>query len=107
MAQRYLFRGVDILHLVEDRKRKLKDAFSRLPHVAVEELTLETSLANDYRLDVPVLDETKKHATPRETQVDVSRDPRRFISNRSRPFYVPGTEINIFIPFDGDREFLT
>ena len=102
MAQRLLFQGVDIFHLLEDRKRKLKDAFGRLPPLPEDELTLETSLANDYRLDVPVLDETKKYAKTRETQVDVSRDPRRFISDRSRPFNVPGTQISIFIPFDGD-----
>jgi hypothetical protein len=102
MGQRYLFRGVDILHLMEDRKRKLKNAFSLLPHVPADELTLEINLANEFRLDVPVLDETKKYAKTREIQMDVSQDRRRFFSDRSRPFYVPGTEISIFIPFEGD-----
>jgi hypothetical protein len=102
MAQRHLFHGVDIFHLIEDRKRKLKDAFGLLPQIPEDELTLETDFANEYRLDVPVLDEAKKYAKTRETQVDVSCDPRRFISNRSRPFYVAGTEISIFVPFAGD-----
>src|SRR5713226_4489837 len=102
MAQRYLFRGVSILDLIEDRKRKLKAAFSHLPQVPADELSLEIKLANDYRLDVPVLDETKKYAKTREIQMDVSQDRNRFFSDRSRPFFVPGTEISIFIPFEGD-----
>jgi len=102
MAQRYLFRGVSILDLIEDRKGKLKAEFSHLLQVPSDELTLETTLANDFRLDVPVLDETKKYAKTREIQMDVSQDPRRFFSDRSRPFYVPGTEISIFVPFEGD-----
>src|ERR1700674_2169318 len=62
MAQRYLFRGVSILDLIEDRKHKLKAAFSHLPQVPADELSLEIKLANDFRLDVPVLDESKKYA---------------------------------------------
>ncbi len=87
---------------MEDRKRKLKDAFSRLPNIPADELKLEISLANDYRLDVPVLDEAKKYAKTRETQVDARRLPNRIFADRSRPHYVPGTEISIFVPFDGD-----
>jgi len=55
-----------------------------------DDLALEVSLANDYRLDVPVLDDSKKYAKTREAEVDVSRDHRRFITDRSRPFYVAG-----------------
>jgi hypothetical protein len=102
VAQRYLFRGVSILDLIEERKRKLKAEFSHLPQVPSDELTLETTLANDFRLDVPVLDETKKYAKTREIQMDISQDRRRFFSDRSRPFYVSGTEISIFVPFEGD-----
>jgi hypothetical protein len=38
-----------------------------------------------------------------ETQVDVSGDPRRHFSrDRSGPFYIPGTEVVVRIPFVGD-----
>ena len=38
----------------------------------------------------------------KETQVDVSRDPRRMIFDRSEPFFVKGTDIAFFVPFEGD-----
>jgi TIR domain-containing protein len=102
VAQRHLFNGVDIFRLMEDRKNKLKIAFASVSNAQIDDLTMEINLANDYRLDVPILDETKKYAKTREAQVDVSRAPRRFITDRSRPFHVAGTEINIFVPFEGD-----
>jgi len=43
---------------------------------------------------------------PTECQVDVSGDPRRFIRDTSRPFYIAGHEISIEIPFTGDHNLL-
>ena len=57
---------------------------------------------NKYRIDVPVLDRDGIAVDQRETEVDVSRDPLRFISDRSQPVYVSGTEIEITVPFTGD-----
>ena len=57
---------------------------------------------NKYRIDVPVLDRDGIVVDQRETKVDVSRDPLRFISDRSQPVYVSGTEIEITVPFTGD-----
>lgn len=79
MAPRYLFQGVDIFNLIEGKKRNLRDAFNRLPNIPADELKLEISLANDYRLDVPALDEAKKYAKTRETQVDARRLPNRIL----------------------------
>ncbi|SRR5260221_6539893 len=90
MAERHLFNGVDIFSLMEDRKRRLKATLASISKAQTDDLALEVSLANDYRLDVPVLDDSKKYAKTREAEVDVSRDHRRFITDRSRPFYVAG-----------------
>ena len=57
-----------------------------------------------YRFDVPVLHEDRIVVGQKETPVDVSQDPRRAIRNRSRPFYIPGTTVEITIPFTGDKE---
>ena len=39
-----------------------------------------------------------------ETQVDVSRDPRRFfLPGQSGPFYISGTRVDIDIPFTGEE----
>jgi hypothetical protein len=59
-------------------------------------------LIEQFSINVPVLDEEKKYALTKETQVDVSRDPRRFIRDRSQPFYIAGTEVRVVIPFQGD-----
>ena len=48
--------------------------------------------------------ESDIQASQEETQVDVSHDPRRFIFDRSRPFYLPGTTVSFHVPFDGDSE---
>lgn len=58
-----------------------------------------------YRLDVPTLNRGSATADQRETQIDVSLDRRRYITDRSRPFNVTGTLIEVEVPFVGDREF--
>lgn len=55
-----------------------------------------------YRIDAPVLDREGIVVAQRETQIDVSQDPLRAISDRSQPVYIPGTEIEITVPFTGD-----
>lgn len=40
----------------------------------------------------------------REKQIDVSRDPMRMIMDRSLPFYVTGSEIEVEVPFSGEAE---
>ncbi len=57
-----------------------------------------------YRIDVPTLQEDQIVADQREAQIDVSHDQRRWIDDRSRPFYVAGTEVEITVPFDGDSD---
>jgi len=51
-----------------------------------------------------VLREEAMTMTQNETQVDVSDDPMRlFSSGHSGPFYVPGTRVDIDIPFTGEE----
>ena len=60
-----------------------------------------------YRIDIPVLDREEITVGQREAQIDVSGDPLRFISDRSQPVYVSGTEIEIIVPFTGDSQAFT
>lgn len=39
-----------------------------------------------------------------EAKVDVSRDQLRAISDRSEPFYIDGTRVTFFVPYQGDSE---
>lgn len=55
-------------------------------------------------MEVPSLSD-EHFVETHETKVDVGRDPMRFILDPSRPFYVPGTQIVIAIPFQGEPAF--
>jgi hypothetical protein len=87
---------------MEQMQRQLRHAFKQLPQSALDDDHLPERLSNEYGLNVPVLDETKKHATTQEVDIDVSQDRLRLIWDRSKPFYVRGTEITIHVPFEGD-----
>jgi hypothetical protein len=74
----------------------------RLLNTSVDDLALYFS--EKYKIDVPVLDEENLVVDQREKQIDVSRDPNRYITDRSRPFYITGSEIEVEIPFTGEAE---
>lgn len=57
-----------------------------------------------YKLDVPKLRQSEWSAIESEVQIDVSSDPSRWITDRGRPFHVPGQRFEIEVPFDGDAE---
>lgn len=52
---------------------------------------------------VPILNEEGIIADQKETKIDISQDPMRFIRDRSRPYYISGTCVEIEIPFSGDE----
>ena len=70
-------------------------------NVNITELT--ESLLSKYSLATPVLIEDKITVDKKEIDVDISQDHNRFIRDRSRPFYIKGTEIKSFIPYKGDE----
>jgi hypothetical protein len=100
----HLFSGGDIFSLAEHCKRELKNAFQKVSNSEIDSdpVAVAARLIEDFSLDVPTLEEDKKYATTKEVKVDVSKDVRRMIHDRSRPFYIAGTEIRIIVPFQGD-----
>jgi TIR domain-containing protein len=102
MPRHYLFSESQIFDVMSERQHKLRDAFKYLDASALADANLSERLAAEYGLEIPLLDEDNKYATTREADIDVSRDHRRFISDRSRPFLIRGTEITIHVPFSGD-----
>jgi|SRR6516162_2646814 hypothetical protein len=99
-----LFNRVDIFTVTEHQKQELKNAFQSVTNAELDadSVAVAARLIEQFSINVPVLDEDKKYALTKETQVDVSHDPRRLVRDRSRPFYIAGTEIRIIIPFHGD-----
>lgn len=99
-----LFHKVDIFNVIEHQKQGLKEAFQKVTtaELDADPVAVTARLLEQFGINVPVLEEDKKYAETEETQVDVSHDPTRRILNRSRPFYIAGTEITVIVPFRGD-----
>ena len=103
----YLFHGADWFRVEEHKKRSLQseiDAMdgNRLLNTSVDDLC--DYFEDKFRINVPVLHEDRIVVSQEETKIDVSQDPMRFIRNRSQPFYIPGTLVEVTVPFSGDSE---
>ncbi len=59
--------------------------------------------ADKYTLDIPIIYPDEITVSQRETKIDVSQDHGRYIRDRSRPFYLNGTSIDVELPFTGDK----
>jgi hypothetical protein len=105
----YLFSNVDWFSVQEYKNKSLSDEIAkfdgnRLLNTSIDDLC--DYFEKKYRLDVPILLDNQIVADQNETQIDVSRDPMRFIRDPSQPFYVAGTKVEITVPFEGDAEAL-
>ena len=103
----YLFSKYDWFSVQENQKRHLTAEISqmdgnRLLNTSPDDLC--DYFEEKYRVNVPVLREDEITADQNEKQIDVSGDRLRVIRDRSRPFYISGTEIIITIPYEGDTE---
>ena len=75
---------------------------NRLLNTSVEDLIKYFEAA--FQIEIPTLLADEIVVDQRETQIDVSRDHNRMIFDRSRPFHIAGTEIEVEIPFAGEAE---
>lgn len=104
----YLFSEFNIHSLLEkQRKAVLAEVTSidgnRLLNTSVDDLC--DYFVKKYQFHLPILLEDKIVADQQETQIDVSNDRNRHILDRSRPFYVPGAEVTLEVPFEGEAHF--
>lgn len=100
-----LFRRFRLCDALEMQKQKAAEAVERLPEKRLlgdgEELLCR--LKTEFEVKPIELKVDGLKVSREETRVDVSRDQRRLIFDRSRPVYVPGTVIRYFVPFSGDE----
>ncbi len=78
---------------------------SRMLNTSVDDLAIY--FEQKFQFDIPTLQVDEIVVDQRETKIDVSRDHNRMIFDRSRPFHIAGTEINVEIPFTGEAEAFT
>jgi hypothetical protein len=103
----YLFSNVEWFSVDQHQRKRIIDEIAdldgdRLLNTSVDDLC--DYFEKNYRIDVPALRRDEIIADQRETQIDVSGDSHRFISDRDQPFFITGTAIEVSIPFDGDAE---
>lgn len=103
----YLFSEFDLRRGLEAEREKMFQEIegmekNRLLNTSVPDLV--DYFVEKYTIKAPKLLEDQITTDQSETQVDVSRDQSRYISDRSRPFHISGTKITYFIPFEGDGE---
>lgn len=102
----HLFSKHDWFSLKEHQTAELKKEIAsysgnQLLNTAVHDLCMY--FAEKYRIDVPVLDRNRIVVDQHEAKVDVSH---RFdyINIGDGPHHVPGTSVEITVPFDGDHQ---
>ncbi len=100
-----LFAKYDLGTALEAQEKRAKDAVEGVNGDALLNASpqdLCNDLEEQFRVNLPVLKEESIQMDQREAQIDVSQDRERFIVDRSQPFYIKGTEITFFVPFEGD-----
>lgn len=106
---RPLFSRYPIYEVIRLRTENVKEEAQAIPAnilLNASEFDLSHAILEKLRLDVPTIDDNEIYiAHSGEAKVDVSGDPMRLVMDRSRPFYITGTETVIAVPFKGDSNF--
>lgn len=102
-----LFSSVSWLDVERHQLQEMRKAIAaldgnRLLNTSVEDLV--AYFVEKFQIEIPTLLIEEIAVDQRETQIDVSRDQNRMISDRSRPFHIVGTEVEVEIPFSGESE---
>lgn len=101
-----LFCDEDLRGLIELYERQLREeveGWEQNKVLAGSESDLVTYLVEKYTLHSPRLLREEIHIEREgEASIDVSGDPRRYVRDRSRPLYLPGSFVTVAIPFEGE-----
>lgn len=103
----FLFSNTDWFAVDQHQRKALAEEIAglngdRLLNTSVDDLC--EYFEKKYWIEVPLLQTDDIVADQSEAQIDVSRDPNRYIRDRDRPFMITGTAIEVTIPFVGDAE---
>jgi hypothetical protein len=105
--RKYLFAKVGWHDVERHQLQELRKALesmdgNRLLNTSVDDLAVY--FEEKFLIEIPTLLTDQIVVDQRETKIDVSRDQSRMIFDRSRPFHITGTEIEVEIPFTGEAE---
>ena len=105
----YLFSSRDLREMLEERSRAIRNEIEQVDSnqlLNTSTVDLAKYFHEKYVLVAPSLKIGDWTASQQETKIDVSRDPNRWISDSSRPFYIAGQRIEIEVPIDGEVELM-
>jgi hypothetical protein len=100
-----LFCKFDLHGALENHVRKLREHVEALPSNVVLDKSpdeLAAEVVREFHVAAPVLKVDEISVEQQDAKVDVSRDSTRHIFDRSQPFYLSGTRVTFFVPFEGD-----
>lgn len=102
-----LFSADTLSRELDARLQAVSNAVNHIPQdrflVSNDDEVIE-NITHDFKVEPIVLLEDSISMKQQETQVDVSGDQRRYFrSPDSGPFYIPGTRIDVEIPFQGEE----
>ena len=100
-SQRSLY---EVLRAQERTMFEEIDSFegNRLLNTSVDDLC--DYFEQRYQIEPLRLREDEIAVDQNEAEIDVSHDRSRAIFDRNRPFYLKGTSVSFFVPFDGERD---
>ena len=104
-----LFAEVDLQHSIAQIRQQLirdLDALTEEAVLGTSQEDLTKHFIAKYHIEPPAFLEEGVSMNYQDTQIDVSRDPLRFVDDRSQPFYIDGTRVTFHAPFTGDSSWL-
>lgn len=105
--QNRLFFGDNLDNQLCARQAQVSKVVNKIPKdqfLISSDQELLDHVVHSLTIEALVLHEDQKTMEQQETRVDVSGDPMRYFSpEQSEPFYIPGTQVNIDIPFSGEE----
>jgi len=107
--QKLLFSDRDLHAVMEATKAKMLQEIEAYPSNQFLNTSIDDLVAyftTKFEITAVRIIEDQITVDQQETKVDVSRDSWRFIPDRERPFYIPGTLITLYVPFEGDPDVL-
>lgn len=104
-----LFNGSELSEYLDTRRQGIEKLVlgigaQRLVNSDIEKIVLE--ITKKLSVSPIVLLEREITVNNKETKVDVSQDPFRYIQDRKKPVFVSGTKVTYYVPFQGNIEFL-
>ncbi len=103
----HLFSSGDLGGSLRAQEQKMEQAAQVIPAdhaLASSAPDLAAELLGQFRVEPLVLDEEAITVSHQDAQVDVSRDQMRMITDRSRPFHIPGTTVTYHVPYSGEAD---